>query len=105
MSEHAAPVVDDAQPHYQDINAPVVILLTVVTAIVTYALIALVQGYYFQWKNAQLERVNASSVTAASDYLAAERDLLTTGSKERNITPIADSMAKVVEQWAPKSKE
>jgi hypothetical protein len=105
MSEHPAPVVDDAQPHYQDINAPVVILLTVVTAIVTYSLIALVQGYYFQWKNAELERVNASTVTTASAYLTGERELLVRGSDERKIKPIAGSMAKVVAELSGKSNE
>jgi sensor histidine kinase regulating citrate/malate metabolism len=100
MSEHPAPVIDDAQPHYQDINTPVVILMTVIAAIVTYAAIAAVQGFYFQWKNAQLERVNAATVTTASAYMAAEKEMMAAGSEERKIQPIAEAMAETVKAWS-----
>jgi hypothetical protein len=100
MSEHTTPaVIDDARPHYEDINTPVIFLLTAISAIVTYALIAAVQGLYFQWKNAELERVNARSVSAATTFLAQEKSLLETGSEERRIKPIRESMEKVVQQW------
>ncbi len=105
MSEHTPAVIDDGQPHYQDINAPVVFLLTVVTAILTYASIALVQGYYFQWKNAQVEKGYAETVSISSAFLESERAVLIEGSEERKITPIGRSMAKVVQEWGTKPTE
>jgi hypothetical protein len=98
MSQHAPAVINDAQPHYQDINAPVVILLTAVSAIVTYAMIALAQGYYFQWKNEAIAKQNAQSVSKSSVYLAEERSVLATGSAERKIKPIGVSMQKIVQE-------
>lgn len=96
MSHHAPAVINDAQPHYQDINAPVVVLLTAVSAIVTYAMIALSQGYYFQWKNDAISRQNAQTVSKSSVYLAGERTILVEGSEERKIKPIGGSMQKIV---------
>lgn len=98
MSQHAPAVVNDAQPHYQDINAPVVILLTAVSAILTYAMIALSQGYYFQWKNEAVARQNAQSVSKSSVFLAGERSVLAEGSDERKIKPIGASMQKIVRE-------
>lgn len=98
MSHHAPAVVNDAQPHYQDINTPVVILLTAVSAIVTYALIATSQGYYFQWKNEAIAKQNAQSVSKSSIYLAEEKATLVEGSVERKIKPIGDSMKKLVQE-------
>ncbi|MBL8890031.1 MAG: hypothetical protein JNL67_08635 [Planctomycetaceae bacterium] len=98
MSHHAPAVVNDAQPHYQDINTPVVILLTAVSAIVTYAMIAAAQGYYFQWKNEAISKQNAQSVSKSSTYLAEEKAVLAEGSTERKIKPIGDSMKKLVQE-------
>lgn len=98
MSQHAPAVVNDAQPHYQDINTPVVILLTAVSAIVTYAMIAAAQGYYFQWKNDAVSKQNAQSVSKSSVYLAEEKAVLAEGSAERKIKPIGDSMKKLVQE-------
>lgn len=105
MSDHTPAVIDDAQPHYQDINAPVVILLTVVTAILTYSSIAFVQGYYFQWDKARVERQSAESVSSSTGYLMQERSLLSEGSAERKIKPIGESMSKIVAEWGAKPTE
>jgi len=105
MSEHTPAVIDDARPHYQDINAPVVILLTVVTAILTYSSIAFVQGYYFQWDKARVERQSADSVSTSTAYLMEERQVLSEGSVERKIKPIGESMSKMVGEWGSKAAD
>jgi hypothetical protein len=105
MSEHTPAVIDDARPHYQDINAPVVILLTVVTAILTYSSIAFVQGYYFQWDKARVERQSADSVSTSTAYLMEERQMLSEGSVERKIQPIGESMSKMVGEWGSKAAD
>lgn len=103
MSQHAPPVLNDAKPHYQDINAPAVVLLTAVSAILTYAMIALAQGYYFQWKNNAVSKQNASTVSAASDYLEGQKSALAEGATERKIKPIGASMEKTVQKWSAPS--
>ncbi len=105
MSEHIPAVIDDAKPHYADINAPVVILLTVVTAILTYSSIAFVQGYYFQWDKSRVERQSADSVSTSTAYLMEERQMLSDGSEERKIKPIGQSMSKIVAEWSAKPAE
>jgi len=100
MSKHSSAVVHDGQPHYEDINTPLILMLTLITAVVTYAIIAAVQGLYFQLKNAQLARNNSGAVTMSSQYIAGEKSLLAAGSEERKITPISDSMTKIVSQFS-----
>lgn len=96
MSKHSPAVIHDGQPHYEDINTPVIFMLTLITAVVTYAMIAAAQGLYYQLKNAQLERNNGASVTMSAKYIAVEKSLIEAGSEERKITPIAESMASIV---------
>ncbi len=103
MSQHAPAVINDARPHYQDINTPAVILLTAVSGILTYSMIALSQGYYFQWKKEAISKRDAASITKASDYLAAERSMLLEGSSERKIKPIGASMDAIVRELGKKS--
>jgi hypothetical protein len=103
MSQHAPAVINDAQPHYQDINTPVVILLTAVSGILTYAMIALAQGYYFQWKNEAVAKQNAQSVSKSSAYLATERAVVIEGSEERKIKPIGVSMEKIIQELGAKN--
>lgn len=99
MSERSPIVVADGQPHYEDINTPVILMLTVIAAVVTYALIAAIQGLYYQLKNAQIEAINARSVTMASEYMAKEKAELASGSDKKKIAPIAQSMETVVKQF------
>lgn len=96
MSERQPIVEHDGNPHYEDINTPVIFMLTVIAAIVTYALVAAITGLYFQMKNAQLAAINATTVTMAAQEIAEQKAMLAAGDEEKNIKPIDQAMKQVV---------
>ena len=55
-STDAAHEGDHAAPRYDDVNMPVVILVAVISAIVTFLTIALVQGMCYHWQSAYLKK-------------------------------------------------
>ena len=97
MSEQQHTVEHDGQPHYDDINTPLIFMLTGIAAILTYAVIAAISGLYFQMKNAEQAAINAETVTMASQQIATQKLLLSEGNQEKSIKPIGDAMKDVVE--------
>lgn len=82
------------KPHYDDVNAPVLFVLAIISAIVTFAIVATVQGAYYQFHNAQFYDTNYK--TMGSKFVANEQDVLDKGSADRGITKIEDAMKKAV---------
>lgn len=96
MSERQPIVEHDGQPHYEDINTPLIFMLTAIAAIVTYALVAAISGLYFQLKNARQAAINAETVTMASKMIDEEKEKLAAGDSENSIKPIGEAMKDVV---------
>lgn len=96
MSERQPIVEHDGQPHYEDINTPLIFMLTAIAAIVTYAMVAAISGLYFQLKNARQAAINAETVTMASDMIRGEKEKLAAGDAANSIKPIDDAMKDVV---------
>jgi len=84
------------KPHYDDVNAPVLAVLAVITAVVVFAIVASVQGFFNQMDNQKY--YDNSFKTMGSKFVADEQAALTNGSGERGITKIEESMKKVVKE-------
>jgi hypothetical protein len=85
------------KPSYDDVNTPVVLLVSAISAIVTLLTIMFVQGLYYQWSNSFLRDRNAVGThTASIATVDSQKKVLEGGD---GIVPIADAMKKVVEKY------
>ncbi len=98
MSERTPIVEHDGMPHYEDINTPLIFMLTVIAAIVTYACVAAITGLYHQMKREQQALINAETVTMSAQIIADQKANLSKGDSENKIVPIGEAMKATVEQ-------
>lgn len=53
---------DHAKPRYDDVNIPVIFMLGTFSAIMTFVIICFVQGLYYSWNEASVQRDWSSTV-------------------------------------------
>lgn len=82
------------KPHYDDVNAPVMAMLAVITTVVVFAIVATMQGFFNQMSNEKY--YDNAYKTMGSEFVANEQKALNDGSADRGITKIDDSMKKAV---------
>jgi hypothetical protein len=93
--EHRAP------PHYDDLNISAIVGVGIISAILTYACIAFVQGLVHHWEFLQVKKKIYSSATTTPYQLKLDqqRELLTSYLQDPNgkiAIPVDQAMAKVV---------
>ncbi len=88
------------KPSYEDINTPVIILVGVISSIVTFMIIALVQGMCYHWENSKIRaRSNEVVSMPARQYIDEQKKILAGGD---GIISIDDAMKKVIEEFGSK---
>ena len=96
---HNAPAAPE-KPSYDDINTPVIILVGIVSALVTFLTIALVQGMCYQWQNSKiLERSTDVVDMPAKIYIDEQKKILAGG---EGVVSIDDAMKTVIKEYGKK---
>lgn len=86
-------------PSYDDINTPVILMVGFISAVVTFLIIALVQGMAYHWEKSYLRKQEVVAWPSAKQ-IAEQQEILQGGD---GILPIEDAMAKVIEQYGKKN--
>jgi len=81
MAEHSEQSSDsqvdvahyDDKPSYDDINTPVVVMIGAISAIVTFLVIAFVQGLYNHWYSIVVEEQQTSQIDSVRAALIEEQ--------------------------------
>ena len=98
---HDAPATVTAdKPSYDDINTPVIVLVGVISALVTYITIALVQGMCYHWQNSKIQSRSTEVVEMpAVLYINEQKKALAGGD---GVVSIDDAMKKVIDEYGKK---
>ena len=96
---HNAPVPMD-KPSYDDINTPVIILVGVISAMLTFMTIALVQGMCYHWQNSMTESRSIGVVDLPPKiYIDNQKKKLAGGD---GVISIEEAMNKVIAEYGKK---
>jgi hypothetical protein len=102
-ADHDAPASGHGdKPRYDDLNTPVILLVGVISAIVTFLTIAFVQGLCYQWQNVYLRARQYDYVNGPIQELVDSQKQRLTGTAPDTIS-IEDSMKQVVADYGHKS--
>ncbi len=97
---HGAPTHDSAhstsRPRYDDVNVPVLVLIGIISAVLTFVTIAFVQGLYVHW-TAAFEDLSPNP--AIVQTLDAQKSMLT-ANPETGRLAIDDAMSSIAERFA-----
>ena len=74
----------DSHPKYDDVNMPVVVLLSILSAILTFVIIAFVQGLYYSWTDAMVREDWNSKVVTPQQQVVADQKAIRDGFYERD---------------------
>lgn len=89
------------KPRYDDVNMPVVVLLGILSAILTFVIIVFVQGLYYSWENSLIQKDWASRVPTPQEKIIADqkeiRDGYFSAADGKVYIPVNAAMAKIVE--------
>ena len=89
------------KPGYDDLNTPVILLVGVISAIVTFLAIAFVQGLCYKWQGSFIrERITDYPNTPINELIEGQKKMLT-GDLPGTIS-IEDSMQKVIAEYGQK---
>ena len=95
-TEHVADhATTGEKPSYDDINVPVIVLVGVISAILTFVTIVAVQGLCYQWQNSKIKDRAVVNMPARK-YIDDQKKILDGG---EGITSIDDAMKKVVDEF------
>lgn len=94
----------DDKPSYDDLNTPVILLVGVISAIVTFLTIAFVQGLCYKWQGSFIrERITDYPNTPVIELIEGQKKMLT-GDLPGTIS-IEDSMKKVIAEYGQKTND
>ena len=87
-------------PSYDDVNTPVVWLVAIISVLITFLTIALVQGMYYHWESAYLKmrELQFETVNPPAKKEILEQQQLLSGTVEGTIS-IEEAMKKVIEEY------
>jgi len=92
------------KPSYDDLNTPVILLVGVISAIVTFLTIAFVQGLCYKWQGSFIrDRITDYPNTPVNELIEGQKKMLT-GDLPGTIS-IEDSMNKVIAEYGHKSAD
>ena len=91
-SEHAE------KPGYDDLNTPVILLVGVISAIVTFLTIAFVQGLCYQWQGSYIRARQTDFPNTPINELIEKQQKMLTGDQPGTIS-IENSMKNVVAEY------
>ncbi len=105
MSDTTATTTEPHEkPHYDGINTPVLLVTSIVSAAVTFALIAGAQAYFYHVDSAELYRKDLSiSYRPAVEHIEAQKHKLETFQLDADktvIIPLEQAKAKVMQKYA-----
>jgi hypothetical protein len=84
-------------PSYDDVNTPVVMLVGLISAIVTFLTIAFVQGLFYQWQNSFLRERTYDFVNLPVKQVIDQQKSLLAGSD--TTISIDEAMKKVIAEY------
>ncbi len=90
-----------AKPSYDDINVPILVMVGLVSAIVTFLIIAAVQGLAYRMEDS-FQRASNIDVRGAEEVrkmIAGQKDLLAGGERGAKV-PIDQAMDRMVERYS-----
>jgi hypothetical protein len=90
-------------PSYDDVNTPVVLLVGLISAIVTFLTIAFVQGLFYQWQNSYVRERTYDFVNEPVKQIIDHQKALLAGS-ETTIS-IDEAMKKVISEYQKSAAE
>lgn len=67
------------KPKYDDVNMPVVVLLSVLSAILTFVIIAFVQGLYYSWLDSMVQQDWNSRIKTPQEQVIADQKSIRNG--------------------------
>lgn len=88
------------KPSYEDINVPVIVLVGVISAIVTFLTIAFVQGMCYHWQNYKLNSRSSEVANMPADVEISEQKALLDGGD--STISIDEAMKKVIAEYGKK---
>ena len=88
------------KPSYEDINVPVIILVGVISAIVTFLTIAFVQGMCYHWQSYKIRERTSEVVNMPASVVIQEQKAVLNGGN--GIVPIQDAMQEVINEYGKK---
>jgi hypothetical protein len=88
------------KPSYEDINVPVIILVGVISAILTFLTIVFVQGMCYHWQNYKINSRSLEVENMPANIVIEEQKALLKGSN--GTTSIDDAMKKVIAEYGKK---
>jgi len=83
-------------PSYDDVNAPMVFFVGVVSALLTLIAVMFVQGLYYHWSNEFRHQFNQPEVTPVEEQIARQKALLEGGDGRLSIE---EAMKRVAEKY------
>ena len=86
------------KPRYDDLNTPVILLVGVISAIVTFLTIAFIQGLCYQWQNVYVRARQYDYVNGPIQELVDNQKQRLTGTAPGTIS-IQDSMKQVIAEY------
>ena len=92
--------IEAERPSYDDVNIPVLVLVGIISAILTFVIIAFVQGMCYHWQNAKIRSRSTETVNLPSLQVIEQQKSTLEGGD--GIVPIDDAMQQVIEQFGKK---
>lgn len=98
---HGTSHSERARPVYDDINIPILVMVGLVSAIVTFLIIAAVQGLAYRMEDSfqRASNIDVRGAKARSDMIDGQKSLLVGGELGAKV-PIDQAMDRVVERYS-----
>ncbi len=87
------------RPSYDDINVPVVLLVGVISAILTFITIWFVEGIYYHWNRGLVRQRILEVTNSRQDEMLQQQRAVLDGDEERGITSVDSAIPAVVARF------